>query len=567
MLAIAACWSSIAGANPVVLDRLSPATALGLHMSYMQEPAAPMSLEEAQAALAAGRFRASTAAVLAFGIGSPPVWVHMTVVNAGAQKVTRRLLIENPWLDHIDVLLLEDGRLLRHVTLGDSQPQSIRPVPGRFFAVDHDFDIGTTELFLRVETPDPIVLPVFLMSPAEADRRELNQGYGYGFIYGYLAALLVYNLVLFASLRNRIYLSYGGFLAAFLGMNLAYTGHAFAWWWPEQTILQQWIIPILMVLFGISGLAFAKTFLNTATRAPHLHRTMSTIAGLSAGLLAMAMLISGNQRDALLVAFIFVTLFSGLMPLLGVVALRSGHPYARYFLVATLASMTGTLVTALAVWGFMPYSDWKFRAVEVGMLVDATVLALALGRQFRSIRMEYMLAEKLASRDSLTDLYNRRSFLDIARSLWSAARRNGRPLSLILLDIDHFKKINDGYGHGVGDAALVETAKVLTDALRQGDIVSRWGGEEFLLMLPDTSLEAAITLAERLRHAIADIRVDANGTELSFTASFGVAQQTRQESLDHLITETDNCLYRSKRQGRNRTSYEPGAPRPAYDPG
>lgn len=567
MLAIAACWSSIAGANPVVLDRLSPATALGLHMTYMQEPAAPMSLEEAQAALTAGRFRASTGAVLAFGIGSPPVWVHMTVVNAGAQKVTRRLLIENPWLDHIDVLLLQNGRLLRHVPLGDAQPQSIRPVPGRFFAVDHDFDVGTTELFLRVETPDPIVLPVFLMSPAEADQRELSQGYGYGFIYGYLAALLVYNLVLFASLRNRIYLSYGGFLAAFLVMNLAYTGHAFAWWWPEQTILQQWIIPILMVLFGISGLAFAKTFLNTATRAPHLHRTMSTIAGLSAGLLAMAVLISGNQRDALLVAFIFVTLFSGLMPLLGVVALRSGHPYARYFLVATLASMTGTLVTALAVWGFIPYSDWKFRAVEVGMLVDATVLALALGRQFRSIKMEHMLAEKLASRDSLTDLYNRRSFLDIARSLWSAARRSGRPLSLILLDIDHFKKINDGHGHGVGDVALVETAKVLTDALRQGDIVSRWGGEEFLLMLPDTSLEAAVTLAERLRHAIADIRVDANGTELLFTASFGVAQQTRQESLDHLITETDNCLYRSKRQGRNRTSYEPGAPRPAYDPG
>lgn len=558
LLLLGGLWPCAALADDVVLDRHSPGLVLGRHFAYLQESAAPSTLEGVRAAWKAGRFTPSSSPILAFGIGSPPVWLRFAVVNSGGQSDTRRIRIENPWLDHLDIYLVRKDEVLRHVRLGDTLSAQTRPIPGRFFAADHSFDPGLTEIYFRIETPDPIVVPAFLLSEVESEQRDLLQGYSYGFIYGYLMALLVYNLVLFVNLRNRIYLLYGGFLAAFLLMNFAYTGHGFAWLWPHQVVFQQWIIPNLIVLFGVAGLAFAKAFLDTATRLPHWHRAMTATAALAVFLMFIAALISGNQRDALLVAFVFVTLFSGLMPLLGLKSLLSGHPYARYFLIATLASMSGTLVTALAVWGFIPFNDWSFRAVEIGMLVDATVLALALGRQFRTLKAERMLAELRATRDPLTNLYNRRAFLDIAQPQWWESRRSGRDLSLIMVDLDHFKSINDILGHGAGDAALVEAARVLAGAVRQGDVVARWGGEEFLLLLPNTGIEAAVALAERLRQLVAEIRLRHGEAELTFTASFGVVLQTRQESLDHLITDADACLYRAKRQGRNRSCFDPG---------
>jgi diguanylate cyclase (GGDEF)-like protein len=135
-------------------------------------------------------------------------------------------------------------------------------------------------------------------------------------------------------------------------------------------------------------------------------------------------------------------------------------------------------------------------------------------------------------------------------------------VSLTIFDIDYFKSINDRYGHAIGDAVLVEIGKALAKSARDGDVVARWGGEEFLLLLPETNLEAAITLAERLRKVIAKIRLPLEDGELSFTASFGVSQRTHQETLDSLISESDGFMYQAKKLGRNRVSYENQQNRP-----
>ena len=462
-------------------------------------------------------------------------------------------MIENSWLDHIDVYFLKDGQLLDNYKVGDSRRHEERSIPGRFFSFDHEFDSGTTDIYLRIETPDPIVAPIYLLSPDEAAHREVMQGYSYGFIYGYLLALLAYNLLLYLKLHNKRLLLYGTFLATFILTNIAYTGHGFAWIWPDNVALQRWIIPVLMVLFGISGLAFAGKFLDTRANFPRTHKIVTRIPGLFLALLTGAF-IADSQLYALLTAFAFVTAFSITMPILGLVSLHSGYQPARYFLAASVASMLGTIVTALSVWGFIPFSELKFRAVELGMLVDATLLALALANQLRSIQVERLLAEQRAARDPLTDLYNRRSFLEMAKAIWSTSRRNGRELSIIILDLDHFKSINDRHGHAAGDAALVATARALAHSARQGDIVARWGGEEFLFLLPETKLEAAIAMAERLKEAISQIRVPSASEEVVLTASFGVAQKSGHENLEELISEADARLYQAKQAGRNRIS-------------
>lgn len=550
---IALFWRVASCASPLLLPEISPNHPLGLSASYMLEAGKPLTLSEAVSAEASGKFAPGKSPVLDFGIGSRPVWIHLSILNPSISGLERSILIENSWLDHIRLYFLKDGKVEASFDAGDSMPFRMRPFPGRFFSFDHEFSPGRTEIYLRIVTPDPVVVPIFMLDRQAEASREMLQGYGYGFVYGYLIALMAYNLLLYLKLREKRLLLYAAFLAAFLLTNIAYTGHGFAWIWPNETGLQRWIIPTLMVTFGIAGLAFARHFLETRANFPRLHNAVKGMSFLFAILLAASFL-ADSQLYALLTAFTFVTFFSVMMPVMGVLSLHSGFKNARYFLIASIASMLGTVVTALSVWGFLSFSQLKFRAVEIGMLVDATLLALALANQLRSIQMQHLNAEERAARDPLTDLFNRRSFTDMAKSIWSTAKRSGRDLSAIMVDLDHFKSINDLHGHALGDAALVETARILSASARQGDIVARWGGEEFLLLLPETRLDDALALADRLKDAISSIRIPSGNGPVRLTASFGVAQKAGHDSLEELISEADALLYRSKKEGRNRIS-------------
>jgi len=135
----------------------------------------------------------------------------------------------------------------------------------------------------------------------------------------------------------------------------------------------------------------------------------------------------------------------------------------------------------------------------------------------------------------------------------SRAERYGRPLSVILLDIDRFKAVNDTHGHPVGDAVLVETAERLLTALRTSDVPGRWGGEEFLIICPETPLDTALQLAERLRH---DYEVRDFPAAGRLTASFGVAAHHKGLLANDILLSVDQALYRAKNDGRNRVERE-----------
>lgn len=556
---IAACvvlaaglWHSLATASAISLPSVPADRALGEHTSYYKETATPLSLADALIAHASGKFTPSDDPILSFGIGSQPVWIHLSVSNPTQSRLARRVLIENSWLDRVDIYFISTNKPVAGHSLGDAIPFGERPIRERFLSVQHSFEPGHTDIFLRVQTPDPIVVPLFLLTQEEAAGREQAQGYSYGFLYGYLIALLAYNVMLYLSLRHKRHLLYAVFIAMFVTMNFGYTGHGFAWLWPEHVALQRWIVPILIVLFAASGLAFAANFLNTQSNFPRAHKTVTAIAAASMLLVALPILFADDQFYALLVAFVFVTFFSFAMLALGIMSFYTGYKLSHYFILASLASMIGTAITSLSVLGLIPFDDWKFRAVEGGMLVDATLLALALAGQVRAIQIERVLSEERATRDPLTGLHNRRSFLEKAQPIWSVAQRNARDLSMIMLDLDHFKSINDRYGHDVGDSALVATAKALEGMVREGDIVARWGGEEFLVLLPETKLEFAVALAERLQTALAEIRLPSGNAEIRFTASFGVAHKQNHKNEQSLISEADQFLYQSKNTGRNK---------------
>jgi diguanylate cyclase (GGDEF)-like protein len=182
--------------------------------------------------------------------------------------------------------------------------------------------------------------------------------------------------------------------------------------------------------------------------------------------------------------------------------------------------------------------------------------------------LEEQLRE-LAMRDELTGLYNRRHFTEMAEVELARARRTSAPLSLAILDIDHFKRVNDVYGHPAGDQVLRELSRAMRETLRGSDVSARIGGEEFVILLSDTALDGAVAVTERLRERVGQSEVALeDGRAVRFTVSAGVTELGRGERLDTLLARADEALYRAKSDGRNRTlsSLPPRKPSSAPPP-
>ncbi|NNM83223.1 MAG: GGDEF domain-containing protein [Burkholderiales bacterium] len=201
--------------------------------------------------------------------------------------------------------------------------------------------------------------------------------------------------------------------------------------------------------------------------------------------------------------------------------------------------------------GLFSHSASQVAVMFIGFVESVSTsfgfLLLAKERTDRELEMQ-------ASTDPLTGLPNRRAFQSMAEMVFSLEKRTGRPVSLLFLDIDHFKKINDRYGHDAGDRILVEFAGILRNSVRQCDIPVRVGGEEFGVLMPETSPAAAYEAAERIRIATESCRVEMRGESVNFTISIGVYGEETAFSpdLDAYFKNADGALYRAKQNGRNR---------------
>lgn len=159
-----------------------------------------------------------------------------------------------------------------------------------------------------------------------------------------------------------------------------------------------------------------------------------------------------------------------------------------------------------------------------------------------------------AMTDLLTNLPNRRSGMNSLAKAWSAADRSGEPLSVLMLDIDHFKGVNDTHGHAIGDTTLREVAQVIQRSARKNDSICRMGGEEFLMVCPNADMKSALLAAERLRRVVEQLRINSEKGAISITISVGVAtREPQMEDADSLVNAADRALYTAKRAGRNRS--------------
>jgi diguanylate cyclase (GGDEF)-like protein len=216
-----------------------------------------------------------------------------------------------------------------------------------------------------------------------------------------------------------------------------------------------------------------------------------------------------------------------------------GPPMIRFYAGAPLISRNNEKLGALCI------ADHETR--------DLSPDQIQILESFAGIVMSELELRRLAGNDVLTGALTRRFFEHTAAATLAQAKRSNSDTSLLLLDLDHFKSVNDAHGHAAGDRALKGTIAVCKSVLRSSDMIGRYGGEEFCVLLPNTSLQDATDVAERLRKAIETIGIDTDNGPLKITASFGIAEFRQSDvNISNFLKRADAALYRAKNSGRNR---------------
>ncbi len=375
--------------------------------------------------------------------------------------------------------------------------------------------------------------------------------------FGALVAVALAALLIWFVLADRIFILYATlfFLQA---LYVAYlSGQGFEWPWlslAQPLTSYAWNVPA-----GLSG-AVACLFTREIADLKHFSPRIYAMFGW----FALGFVIITVANLAKLIGYgMWVTAFGNLLfiaaglftMVASFVAWRRGNRAAGWFMVAW-ALLEGFTMTAAVRFLFTPSADSSpllyYYGLPLSMAAAAVLIALGVADRLRAQRLALTEAERRAQTDPLTGVLNRRSLIERLDAACLRARARGLPIALLFIDLDHFKQINDSFGHQAGDACLRAIIDPIHAELRQSDVIGRYGGEEFVVILSSADAAAAGPIAQRILERVAGVSVDGFGEPIRLTCSIGVASSdTLGVWGEHLIAQADAAVYRAKRLGRN----------------
>ncbi len=584
--------------SAAVLAADEPSIDLTPHLEVLEDPSRQLTVEDVRRPPGDGRFVHVDHGGTLAGISGSAFWVRFRLRTAPELAEPLLLVLGYPLLDRVDLYQPLPGGGFRRQTAGDAVPFGTRPLGLRLPTFELAPTGGETQpVYLRVVSTGPLQAPLSLWQKnAFLVAYEARQVWVGAFV-GAMVVVSGLALLLYVVMRDRLFLLFSGFLGGYTTLQLVLSGLAFQHLWPSATAWASQAAPVMVALTGASTTAFVRELLDSRLRLPRLDRGLRLLHVVGA-LVAVAALVDVSLAIRLAALY---GLAVCLLATVGSVYVASrGQRSAAYFAAALTALLLGMATASLSYLGVTPYRALTLHAMEVGSALLVVLTALAVSDRIRSLlrsraqasesAQRYLTAlnqelerlvgdrtaalerknaelKQLASRDSLTGLLNHKSTVEELDRLLKSASRYGEPLAVVMADIDHFKDVNDRFGHQAGDRVLTAVSRVLASSVRAGDLCGRYGGEEFLLVLPKATAATATELAERLREAVAGL-VLPELAGAGVTASFGVAAADpagQPVTADAVIRRADDELYRAKRDGRDRVRTAPAASGPRLE--
>jgi diguanylate cyclase (GGDEF)-like protein len=396
----------------------------------------------------------------------------------------------------------------------------------------------------------------------EPNRVSISHWY---LIYSFvLFTFVLLNLYNFAMTKEAVYGYYVLYILVFIIFSFMHSGVyinlGFPNWHEGLHVLGQLTLVTLLL--------FSNEFLLLKQNYPLMNRVFYWLA---AGAFIFALLLSQDIPYSTVASNIYFSATLIIIVSVAVILLNRGFLGAKYYLFALVFYLPFMAIMAMNFNTLLPNTDVTRYTFLVGAFIEIFLFTMILANRYKEIshlneqliekqdELQEMknLLEKKSITDFLTGLYNRRHFVELSQQYYDTAIRYQQELSILLLDIDKFKSINDKYGHHFGDKVLRETANIIKQTLRSSDIVSRYGGEEFIVLLPETTKDKAFELAERIRQKVENnIMKMENEADFRTTVSIGISavDSNRDKNIDESIKRADMAMYKAKQLGRNTIS-------------
>ena len=530
-----------AGTEPIDLDTMPGELGLGLHLVLLEDPGGNLSIEDVRRPETASSFVRSTWNAPSFGLTSSAWWARFSLVNNGNEDRAVVLRQDYSLMDHMEVWVQEPDGLRYHAT-GDRLPFDQRPMVHRDFLFPVGLPAqGQASVWIRFESQGSINITLTLYRDDTLLETLNGEHLVLGVYYGGFIVLSLYNLFLFFGVGERSLLFYVLFVVSAATYAAVQNGLAFQYLWPNSPVWGQHAVVVLTCSNLFWALQFSTAFLEARIHAPRLLRASRALQGV---VIVLALLPPFFSYAAIIRIAIAVTLtVTVLIFALGASVLRNGYRPARFFLLGWSVLLIGIAMYVLKSIGLLPHVFVTHYGFQLGSMAEMVLLSIALADKIG----EY---ERQSLTDPLTSLANRRFFDSQFAREYTRAVRYEVPLALLIIDIDHFKRLNDEHGHAEGDAVLRSLAGQLSNLGRSGDSVCRYGGDEFALLLPHTGGAHAAVIAERVRSAIEEQSSNGRG----ITVSVGGASHSPGSFSDAktLFKQADGSLYSAKKEGRNR---------------
>jgi len=374
------------------------------------------------------------------------------------------------------------------------------------------------------------------------------------FYFGAVLIMLMYNFILYLIIKNRSFLYYVLFHLSYLVFALSLSGISFELFWPQIPKLNQYVLPISMPLTGAFALLFSIHFLNIKnfntklSTILYFFAILSFIVAFSIFFLGYSLVIQiGSLISFLSVLFLFIVSFY--------LAFIKKDVNSVFYLIAWSFFLSGVAISHLSNIGIIPSILLTNYASQIGSFFEVLLLSIGLAYYYNRLRKKHIeltynntLLRELSHTDMLTKSFNRRYFYGQAKLHLEKSKQSNEKISLLMLDLDFFKKINDNFGHDIGDKVLIDFTNICKNSIRENDIFARFGGEEFVIFLPNTNQKQAYYVAQKIQTTLKNYTFSYL-PNLSLTVSIGIS--SNHFDLETLLKQADLALYEAKHSGRN----------------